>query len=160
NRADELAFDPRDRLILAVNNADTPPFASLITVDTSGGLKANTAECGGSVRPPCRITFKNFGPNKDTATNGAEQPVWEPKTGRFYISIPELNGVTSDGAVAKINPQTGAVEATFHVKFCQPAGLTVGPNQDLLVGCSVIFDTAGKPWTSSDPTSIAKPTQI
>src|SRR5262245_56516850 len=37
NRADELAFDPRDRLILAVNNADSPPFASLITVDASGG---------------------------------------------------------------------------------------------------------------------------
>ena len=29
-RADELAYDARDGLILAVNNADEPPFASLI----------------------------------------------------------------------------------------------------------------------------------
>ncbi len=161
NRADELAFDPQDRLLLVVNNADDPPFASLIKVNADGALTVNQNECSTSVHPPCRITFKNFGPNKDkTATNGAEQPVWEPKTRRFYISIPEVNGVTSDGAVAKINPHTGAVEATFPVEFCQPAGLTVGPNQDLLLGCSVVFDTAGNAWDSKNPNSIAAPTQI
>ena len=31
-RADEMAFDPKDRLLLVVNNADTPPFATLISV--------------------------------------------------------------------------------------------------------------------------------
>ncbi len=160
NRADELAFDPQDRLLLVVNNADDPPFASLIKVNADGALTVNQNECSTSVHPPCRITFKNFGPNGDTATNGAEQPVWEPKTRRFYISIPEVNGVTSDGAVAKINPHTGAVEATFPVEFCQPAGLTVGPNQDLLLGCSVVFDTAGNQWDSKNPNSIAAPTQI
>ena len=161
NRADELAFDPRDGLLLVVNNADDPPFASLIKVDkATGALTVDLTECSKSSPPPCRITFENFGPNKVTATNGAEQPVWEPESRRFYISIPEVNGVTSDGAVAKINPQTGAVEATFPVKFCQPAGLTLGPHQDLLLGCSVIFDTAGHAWDSKDPTSIAAPTQI
>ena len=161
NRADELAFDPQDRLLLVVNNADDPPFASLIKVNADGALTVNQNECSTSVHPPCRITFKNFGPNKDkTATNGAEQPVWEPKTRRFYISIPEVNRVTSDGAVAKINPHTGAVEVAFPVEFCQPAGLTVGPNQDLLLGCSVVFDTAGNAWDSKNPNSIAAPTQI
>jgi hypothetical protein len=52
------------------------------------------------------------------------------------------------------------VEKEFLVDRCQPAGLTLGPNQDLLIGCSVVFDTAGKAWKSSDPTSIAAPTQI
>ncbi len=45
------------------------------------------------------------------------------------------------------------VEATFPVKFCQPAGLTLGPNQDLLIGCSVIFDTAGAPCTAPTATT-------
>src|SRR5262249_46402557 len=27
-RADEMCFDPRDRLVMAANNADNPPFAS------------------------------------------------------------------------------------------------------------------------------------
>ena len=161
NRADELAFDPRDGLLLVVNNADDPPFASLIKVDkATGALTVDLTECSKSSPPPCRITFENFGPNKVTATNGAEQPAWEPKSRRFYISIPEVNGVTANGAIAKINPQTGAVEATFPVQFCQPAGLTVGPNQDLLLGCSVVFDTAGNVWKPADPTSIAAPTQI
>src|SRR5260221_731294 len=31
-RADELAYDPEDGLILAVNNADEPPFGTLIQV--------------------------------------------------------------------------------------------------------------------------------
>src|SRR5215470_18025487 len=33
NRADELAFDPMDNLILAINNADTPPFGTWVKVN-------------------------------------------------------------------------------------------------------------------------------
>ena len=152
-RADELAYDPQDGLLLVVNNADDPPFATLIAVNTSNG----------HLTVGKRITFKNFGPNNDTATNGAEQPVWDPKTGRFYISLPEVNGPGDgsgpDGAVAKINPHTGVVEATFLVKFCQPAGLALGPHQDLLLGCSVVFDTADGVWSSTD-THSAAPKQV
>src|SRR3984893_11043555 len=37
-RADELAYDPKDGLILAINNASTPPVATLVAVDNAGGL--------------------------------------------------------------------------------------------------------------------------
>ncbi len=38
-RADEFAYDPEDGLLLVVNNADDPPFATLITVNkTTGAL--------------------------------------------------------------------------------------------------------------------------
>jgi len=148
NRADELAFDPQDNLILAVNNADDPPFATLINVNpTTGAL---------SIKKKIVFAGSPAGafPVGINATNGAEQPVWEPHTGRFYVSIPEINGpggTGTMGAVARINPSTGAVEALFSVSFCQPAGLTVGPKQDLLLGCSVAFDTAGKAWTLANP---------
>src|SRR5213592_4855219 len=36
-RTDELAYDPRDGILLAVNNADDPPFATLITVNKQNG---------------------------------------------------------------------------------------------------------------------------
>lgn len=156
NRADELAYDPRDGLLLVVNNADDPPFATLIKVDpNTGGLSFKkkivfAASPGGNL------------PGGNNATNGAEQPVWEPGTGRFYISLPELNRTTGApgtgplGAVARINPSSGAVEALFPVQFCQPAGLTVGPKQDLLIGCSVAFDTAGAVWSLANP--LTKPT--
>jgi hypothetical protein len=140
-RADELAYDPQDGLLLVVNNADGPPFATLIQVDTHTGHLTLGSQ----------ITFPQ-------ATNGAEQPVWDGQTRRFYLSIPEVNGpggTGPDGAVAKINPNTATVETMFPVKFCQPAGLTLGPRQDLLLGCSVPFDTAGNPWTDTDTNSAA-----
>jgi hypothetical protein len=155
-RADELAYDARDGLILAVNNADDPPFATLIKVDPHSGALAVQK----------RIVFTDLAhhpqgsfPAGQVATNGAEQPVWEPRSGRFYLSIPELNGpggAGPTGAVARINPSDGAVEHLFLVSHCQPAGLTVGPNQELLVGCSVAFDTAGVPWSLANP--LTKPT--
>ena len=155
-RADELAYDARDGLILAVNNADAPPFATLIKVDSNTG----------ALTVQKRIVFADLAhdaqgslPAGQVATNGAEQPVWEPRSGRFYISIPELNGpggTGPTGAVARINPASGAVEQLHLVDHCQPAGLTVGPNEELLVGCSVVFDTAGVAWSLANP--LTKPT--
>ena len=64
------------------------------------------------------------------ATNGAEQPVWEPVTGRFYLSIPQIGPLAKDGAVARIDPETAAVEVLFPVEFCQPAGLAAPHSGD------------------------------
>ena len=45
------------------------------------------------------------------------------------------------------------MEKVFLVNNCQPAGLTLGPRQDLLLGCSQTFDTAGQAWTAGDKNS-------
>jgi hypothetical protein len=133
-RADELAFDPKDNLILAINNADTPPFGTLISVSPTCGLTLGT-----------KVQFSTI-----NATNGAEQPVWDPMTQRFYVSIPEINapaalagGSGPNGGVARITTG-GVIETVFPINFMQPAGLTVGPNGDLLVGSNSVFDTSGK----------------
>src|SRR5882724_5070399 len=152
NRADELAFDPVDNLVMPVNNADDKPFATLIKVDPNTGMLTQPKNLEGVDR----ITFTD-------ATNGAEQPVWDPGTRRFYISIPEIGGGGGkgpNGAVKRINQHTATVEATFVVQFCQPAGLTVGPHGDLLVGCSVIFNTAGTVWLGLSDPNTAAPIQV
>jgi hypothetical protein len=139
-RADELAYDPKDGLILAINNASTPPFGTLIAVDkATGALTVLT-----------NIFFDVAHTGVD-ATNGAEQPVWDPKTGKFYLSIPEISGdggTNLHGAVLRIST-TGTVEAQYPVDFCGPAGLAVGPKDELLVGCNTIFDEAGGKWTTN-----------
>jgi hypothetical protein len=38
------------------------------------------------------------------------------------------------------------VKPTYPVHDCGPAGLALGPNQDLFIGCNTVFDTAGNNW--------------
>jgi hypothetical protein len=150
-RADELAVDPRDSLILAINNAASPPFGTFVTFD------------------PTTCTLTSPDPAKDRvifnaaggvdATNGAEQPIWDPGTQKFYVSIPEVAKVTENGAVVRIDPHTKKVDGSFLVKFCSPAGLTLGPNEDVLVGCNTVFNTAGQPWSATGAVTAA-PIQV
>jgi hypothetical protein len=58
NRADEMCLDPRHHLVMVANNADSPPFASLISTTTYSVVK--------------KIPFDrtNGAPNSN---NGAEQ---------------------------------------------------------------------------------------
>jgi hypothetical protein len=132
-RADELAYSPALGLILAINAA-TPPLGTFVKVN----------------KATCSLTVLNHlvldAAHGVDAQNGAEQPVWEPDTGRFYLSIPQLGSLAFNGGVLRIAPNATAAEAIFPVQYCGPAGLTVGPRQDLFIGCNTVFDTAGNVW--------------
>jgi len=118
-RVDEMSYDSRDHIIAMANNADSPPFVTLIDTNSRKILK--------------KISFPD-------ATNGLEQSQWSPKTGLFYISVPQIGPNAEDGGLAVIDPKTLAVIRTFPVKFCQPAGLTLGPDKHALIGCSASAD--------------------
>jgi len=138
-RADELAFDPTDRLLLVINNADTPAFGTLINVSSSCVMNQ-----------PKTIFFT--AQNGVDAQGGAEQPVWDPGTQRFYVSIPQIGPNVQNGGVIKINPNGGAIEAVDPINFVSPAGLTLNPNTgDLLVGSNTVFDTAGNTCSAVVP---------
>jgi hypothetical protein len=84
-RADELAYDPTHGLLLVVNNADTPPFATLISVNqTTGQLTVGS-----------RITFDAA--HGVDAQDGAEQPVWDGALNRFFLSIPQIGSNVQNG---------------------------------------------------------------
>lgn len=138
-RADELAFDPKDQLLLVINNADTPPYGSLISVSSS-----------------CALSLVKQFPftSPVNATGGAEQPAWDPTTQKFYLPLPFINGSSTAGGVLRIGI-TGVFENFYPINFCGPAGLTVGPNDDLLVGCNTVFDTAGNMCTAVGTTAAA-----
>ena len=128
-RADEMAFDPNDRLLLAINNADTPPFGTLINVSPSCVLDR-----------PKTIFFTAA--NGVDAQGGAEQPVWDPGTQHFYVSIPQIGSNVQNGGVIRIST-AGVIDAVYPINFVSPAGLTLGPNGDLLVGSNMVFDGSG-----------------
>ena len=126
-RADELAYDPRDHLVIAVNNADDPPFVTFISTRTRKVVG--------------RLELKR-------ASDGAEQPLWNPSSGLVYLSIPSLDDVKAYGAVAVIDPRTYRLVKLMPVEACMPAGLALGPHDDLLLGCSDDAVSAGFPARS------------
>jgi CHRD domain len=142
-RVDEMAIDPAPGqptgLVIVANNAEIVapgPFSTIYTYDKTTCALSN----------PIRTTFNTL-PGGHTNTNGIEQPVWDPRTQRFYVSLPEIDGPGDGtgitGAVARITT-AGVIETIYPINYCQPAGLTVGPNGDLLVGCNSVFDNSGK----------------
>ena len=152
-RVDEMALTPDGKLLLAANNAEDPPFATLFTANGDAGVS--------NVKIITKITVD---PTIIPAGSGLslEQPTWEPKTKRFYNSIPiiannppgcnygQLTGpITCDGGMLVIDPTTlpkptavlGAFDPATNtgvvpLNGCSPNGATVGPGSNLLLGCT------------------------
>jgi len=152
-RVDEMALTSDGTLLLAANNAEDPPFATL--------FNANGDSPKSNVSIIARITVDNT-----IVPAGAglslEQPSWDPGTSRFYTSIPiiannpsgcnygQLSGpITCDGGVLVVDPAQittnmvtlGAFNTTtktgvIALHGCGPNGSTVGPNENILLGCT------------------------
>src|SRR6266481_8842714 len=87
-RVDEMAYSPLTQQVLAANNADAPAFGTLFST-TNGHNPVSIAHTP--------IVIPLAGP-----TDGLEQPVWNPNTGTFFISVPSFAG--DQGGVAEIKP--------------------------------------------------------
>lgn len=153
-RVDEMALTSNGELLLAANNAEDPPFATL--------FQANGDNAVNAVIILSKIAISNA-----IVPAGAglsiEQPVWEPKTQRFYVSVPVIANnpvgcnygqipqtpITCDGGLLVVNPATlspgintlGAFDPTTNTGVvplhrCGPNGATVGPHENLLLGCT------------------------
>jgi hypothetical protein len=126
-RADELCFDPRDQLVLMANDADSPPFVTIISTKSYGVLA--TIPMNGVKPAPL-------------ATNGIEQCQWDRRTGLFYVNIPEVAGPGNDtapGAVVTISPTTFEIENVYKIplnKCAGPQGMAIGPDNQILLGCN------------------------
>ena len=146
-RADELCEDPKDHVVLVANDDDADLFLTFISTNTYQILG--------------KLTLKGTDPNalNIKATDGIEQCQWSPRTGKFYLAVPEVNGGNNPlnlpnqqpGAVLEINPVSLKVEKVFPIDFAflsqtgttpataaclGPQGLAIGPNREILLGCS------------------------
>jgi len=151
NRLDEMALTTDGEFLLTVNNAAEPlPFATLFA--------ANGDRNHSSVRELTRITID---PDAFPGSAAIEQPAWDPKTRRFYVSVPILgkrggckdahdNTITCDGGMMVIDPANftpgnmvlGAFDpatnrGVVQLTDCGPNGATVGPHDNLLLGCTL-----------------------
>ena len=152
-RVDEMALTSDGTLLLAANNAEDPPFATLLAANGDQGASAVSVIARVTVDPA--IVPPGYGLS-------LEQPTWERQTARFYVSVPviannpegcnygQLSGaITCHGGMLVIDPATlttafaeiGAFDAGTNtgvvaLSRCGPNGATVGPNSNLLLGCT------------------------
>jgi hypothetical protein len=128
-RADELAYDPADHIILIANDRATPdPFVSFISVGTNP-QKVGEIVYDGTLGNP-------------KSTGGIEQPVWNTVTRKFYIAIPST-ALHPKGEVDEIDPITKKI-TNFIATSCNPAGLALIPGQRLMTSCGDVLDIASR----------------
>ncbi len=152
-RVDEMALTSDGRLLLAANNAEDPPFGTLFAAN--GDDEHSHVKILSKITVDPVIMPTGFGLS-------LEQPSWDPRTRRFYNSIPiiannpagcnygQLTGpITCDGGLLVIDPATissptvvlGAFNHSTNtgviaLQKCGPNGSTVGPHDNLLLGCT------------------------
>jgi hypothetical protein len=155
-RVDEMALNSNGRLLLAANNAEDPPFATLFKAN--GNEEKSDVDFISRIKVDPTIVPPGFGLS-------LEQPSWDPGTERFYTSIPviannpsgcnygQINpsaaSITCHGGVLVVDPEQitqpfttlGAFDTTkktgvIALNGCSPNGSTVGPNENILLGCT------------------------
>jgi hypothetical protein len=123
-RVDEMALTGPNffmgQLLLAANNAEDPPFATLFQVNGNNATN--------NIKILARI---NVDPSIIPPGEGLslEQPAWDPLSKRFYVSIPQINSPagclpssTEEAAEAK-----GTVPCQGGLLVIDPSGV-VSPN--------------------------------
>ena len=149
-RVDEMALTSDGELLIAANNAEDPPFATLFAAN--GDRSFNSTHILRRITGDPAIIPAGAGLSM-------EQPAWDPKTKRFYISVPiikdnpagcnfdgSLGDITCDGGLAVVDPTDGSTEikafdaakntGIVPLHACGPNGATVGPHDNLLLGCT------------------------
>jgi hypothetical protein len=146
-RLDEMAMTADGKFLLAANNSEDPPYATLFAVDADDGCAAISI-AGPSIKVDTSVIPTGKGLS-------IEQPVWDESTHRFIVSVPTIANnptdppgcnfdtalppVTCSGAVLVIDPNS--VENPITDDFvplvhCGPNGATVGPHSNVMVGCT------------------------
>jgi DNA-binding beta-propeller fold protein YncE len=115
-RADEVAYDPKDQIFAVANGDDEPAFLTLI-----------------STKPGHKILGKIMVPE---ASDGLEQTIYSPGDGMFYTDVPEMNKEHAKGGMLKTDPKTATRVAILPLDDCRPHGNAVGVGSELILGCN------------------------
>jgi hypothetical protein len=125
-RADEMDYDPVNKVVIVSNGDSTPAFVTLISSTTFKILK--------------QVVFDGTNGTPDTSQGGIASVMYNARTKKFLISIPEVGSDLTAGAVAVMDPVTGKVTELFSgLNNCMPSGMAQGPGENVLVTCDPGF---------------------
>ena len=128
-RADEMAWDSKDHLLIIGNPNESPNFLTVINTDT------------------LQIQGKIFYPN----SSGLEQPVWDPLAERFYVpidgNVSEVDAIDPTKVNGNCTISTGlncGVTNQAFVPSCSGiSGMALLPNERLMLSCGIILNMPG-----------------
>jgi hypothetical protein len=152
-RVDEMSLTPDGKLLLAVNNAEDPPFGTLFVAN------GDAATSNVSIITKVTIDPAILPPGNGL---GFEQSTWDPQTQRYYASLPTIANnppgcnvnaaagpVTCSGGMVVIDPTAlsapvaviGAFNPATNIGVvplvnCGPNGITLGTHGNLMEGCT------------------------
>jgi hypothetical protein len=125
-RADEMDYDPIDHVVMVSNGDSLPAFVTLISTQTLSIVK--------------QVTFDGTNGTPDTSQGGIGSVLYDSRTNKFLVSIPEVGSDLTAGAVTVMDPVTGQVTQEFSgLDNCMPSGMAVGPGENVLVTCDPGF---------------------
>jgi hypothetical protein len=116
-RSDADCYDADDKIVMADNGADMPPFVAYISTAT------NTVTS--------KLTFGT--------SSGLEACQYDPGTKNFFINNDGTptnpNGELDVIPAASVVAGAPAVSARYPEGNCGPGGIALGPNEELVIGC-------------------------
>jgi DNA-binding beta-propeller fold protein YncE len=124
-RANGMAFDPNNRVVIVANSNDDPPFLSLIS---SGPDRAILA----------KIPVPESGEN-------LERSAYHAPSGMFYTVIPVMRADPTKGLIAQTDPRTRKLVKLHEVERCLPHSLSIVSETTIFMGCSLGHGPSPKP---------------
>jgi len=125
-RADEMDYDPIDQVVIVSNGDSTPAFVTFISTTTFKILK--------------QVVFDGTNGTPDTSVGGIGSVLYDSRTNRFLVSIPEVGSDLTAGAVAVMDPVSEQVTQVFSgLNNCMPSGMAQGPRESVIVTCDPGF---------------------
>jgi DNA-binding beta-propeller fold protein YncE len=124
-RANAMAYDPKDHIVIVANSNDEPPFLSLI-----------------STEPGHKILAKI--PVAESAEN-LERSSFHASSGMFYTAIPVLRTDPSKGLLAQTDAKAGKLVKLHELPGCHPHSLQIVSESTIFLGCSSAHGANSKP---------------
>jgi DNA-binding beta-propeller fold protein YncE len=122
-RANAMAYDPKDHIVIVANPNDKPAFLSLV-----------------STTPGHQIVAKI--PVEDAAES-LERSDYHVATGMFYTDVPILRADATRGGLAQTDPKTGKLVKVHELDHCHPHSLALVADATLFLGCSLAPASGG-----------------
>lgn len=132
-RADELGYDPKDKIILIANNAPLSKMAPHGPIDPYASFIDAKS-------------FKVLGHVSFPGAGGLEQPIWDREKQKFLITVPGATNaagtaVTLQPSIQVIDPISMKSEKTYFIDCAAVAGtvsasitgIAIGPFEHILV---------------------------